>query len=108
MIKNLLLWIIGCYRRYLSPMMAPRCRFYPTCSSYGRQALLWHGAAKGTWLTLGRIARCHPWGGSGVDFVPLPLDRYQYLPTCHHWQLVYQDRLTYAYRLNLWMNKAKD
>ena len=105
---KLLLLLIRCYKYAISPLLGQNCRFFPSCSDYTAQAVEKHGACKGACLGLKRIARCHPWGGSGVDFVPLPLDRYQYLPTCHHWQLVYRDRLTYAYRLNLWMNKAKD
>jgi len=46
------------------------CRYWPTCSSYGLEAIELHGAARGSWLTLRRILRCHPWGGSGVDPVP--------------------------------------
>jgi len=46
------------------------CRFDPTCSTYAREALERHGAARGTWLTLRRLVRCHPWGGMGADPVP--------------------------------------
>ena len=70
--------IIGCYRVVISPLIAPRCRFYPTCSSYGLEAIRLHGGARGGWLMLQRVCRCHPWGGHGVDFVPLPLYRYRY------------------------------
>lgn len=48
------------------------CRYWPTCSSYAVEALELHGAARGSWLALRRVARCHPWGGSGVDPVPVP------------------------------------
>jgi putative membrane protein insertion efficiency factor len=46
------------------------CRYWPTCSSYGLEAVERHGAMRGSWLTARRLARCHPWGGHGVDPVP--------------------------------------
>lgn len=46
------------------------CRYWPTCSNYGLEAVERHGAARGTWLTARRLSRCHPWGGHGVDPVP--------------------------------------
>ncbi len=58
------------YRLALSPLLGARCRYHPSCSAYALQALSRHGAARGSWLALRRIARCHPWGGSGVDEVP--------------------------------------
>lgn len=58
------------YRLVISPMIATNCRFHPTCSAYALEALKKHGALKGGWLAIRRIARCHPWGGSGVDNVP--------------------------------------
>lgn len=58
------------YRRCISPMLPPSCRFTPTCSEYALEALRKHGAIKGLWLTVKRISRCHPWGGSGYDPVP--------------------------------------
>lgn len=58
------------YQCAVSPMFPPACRFTPTCSSYAIEALQTHGAAKGSWLALRRIARCHPWGGCGYDPVP--------------------------------------
>lgn len=58
------------YRASISPLLPPSCRFTPTCSAYALEALRRHGALKGTWLTLKRLARCHPWGGSGYDPVP--------------------------------------
>ncbi len=61
--------IIG-YRRLLSPLLGPRCRFYPSCSSYALEAISVHGAAKGSVLATARICRCHPWNPGGVDHVP--------------------------------------
>ena len=58
------------YRAAISPLLPPACRFTPTCSAYALEALRRHGALKGTWLTLKRLARCHPSGGSGYDPVP--------------------------------------
>ncbi len=66
----LLLLPVYFYRYALSPMFPPTCRFTPTCSQYAVEALKKHGPAKGLWLTLRRLLRCHPWGGSGYDPVP--------------------------------------
>ncbi|WP_201618372.1 membrane protein insertion efficiency factor YidD [Psychrobacter urativorans] len=70
------------YQKIISPIIPARCRYYPTCSNYGKQALEWHGVWSGGWLLLKRIGSCHPLGGHGVDFVPLPLASYiyHYLP----------------------------
>jgi putative membrane protein insertion efficiency factor len=61
---------IRAYRLILSPWVGQSCRFQPTCSAYALEALRRHGALRGGWLTLRRIARCHPWGDSGIDDVP--------------------------------------
>lgn len=61
---------VRAYRLVLSPWVGQSCRFHPTCSAYALEALERHGAFRGGWLTLRRIARCHPWGGSGIDNVP--------------------------------------
>ncbi|MFR9602769.1 MAG: membrane protein insertion efficiency factor YidD [Rikenellaceae bacterium] len=58
------------YRYCISPFTPPSCRFTPTCSQYALEALRKYGLFKGSWLTLKRICRCHPWGGSGHDPVP--------------------------------------
>lgn len=58
------------YRAAISPHFPPACRFTPSCSAYALEALRRHGAVKGLWLTIRRISRCHPWGGSGYDPVP--------------------------------------
>jgi putative membrane protein insertion efficiency factor len=62
--------LIKIYQFTLSPLLGKQCRFTPTCSQYGIEAIQKHGALKGSWLTIKRIARCNPWGGSGYDPVP--------------------------------------
>lgn len=61
---------IRLYRIFGSPLVGMHCRYHPTCSQYALDSLKKHGALKGSWLSLKRIARCHPWGGSGIDEVP--------------------------------------
>jgi uncharacterized protein len=58
------------YQLLISPILAGSCRYHPTCSGYALDALDVHGPARGSWLALKRILRCHPWGGSGYDPVP--------------------------------------
>ena len=70
MAKSILLFLIRCYRRFISPLFPPCCRFYPTCSTYAMQAIEKYGAAKGGWLALKRIMRCHPFHDGGYDPVP--------------------------------------
>jgi putative membrane protein insertion efficiency factor len=62
--------VIRLYQLILSPLVGPSCRFSPSCSHYGMQAFRHHGFLAGLWLTLARLARCHPWGGHGHDPVP--------------------------------------
>ena len=69
--KTLLLWLIRGYRRFLSPLFPPSCRFQPTCSEYALEAIAIHGALKGSWLAIARILRCHPFHPGGYDPVPL-------------------------------------
>ena len=70
MAAKFMLLLIRVYQYGISPLLPPRCRYTPTCSQYGIEAIRKHGALKGSWLTAKRIARCHPWGGSGHDPVP--------------------------------------
>ncbi|MBO0332338.1 membrane protein insertion efficiency factor YidD [Sneathiella sp. CAU 1612] len=58
------------YRYFISPLLPASCRYYPSCSSYAMEALSVHGPLKGSWLTLRRLGRCHPFGGEGYDPVP--------------------------------------
>jgi uncharacterized protein len=66
----ILVGIIRLYQLFLSPLMGKSCRFTPTCSVYGIEAIKKHGPIKGGWLTVKRVIRCNPWGGSGYDPVP--------------------------------------
>ena len=65
-----LIVVVRFYQLCISPLTPPACRFTPTCSQYALEALRKYGPLKGGWLTLRRLARCHPWGGSGYDPVP--------------------------------------
>lgn len=71
--KTILLMLIRFYRRFLSPLKKPCCRFYPTCSTYAVQAVSRFGAWHGTKLTIRRILRCNPYHPGGFDAVPLVL-----------------------------------
>lgn len=64
--------LIRGYQLFISPLLGPRCRFYPTCSHYALEAIEVHGALKGSWLALKRVLRCHPWHPGGLDPVPPP------------------------------------
>jgi len=67
---RLLVALIRGYQVLLSPLLGGACRFEPTCSHYGIEAITTHGSIRGGWLTVKRIARCQPFGGSGFDPVP--------------------------------------
>ena len=62
--------LISIYQRLISPLVGPCCRFHPTCSEYAKEALESHGLVMGIWLTIKRLSKCHPLGGSGFDPVP--------------------------------------
>jgi putative membrane protein insertion efficiency factor len=68
--RHVLKIFIRAYQLMLSPLIGPSCRFYPSCSQYGIEAIETHGSLRGTWLTLKRISRCHPWHEGGFDPVP--------------------------------------
>ena len=125
-IYYLFIKIINFYQKIMSPILPARCRYYPTCSNYGKQALAWHGVGSGSWLLLKRLSRCQPWGGHGIDFVPLPLNHYYYkfVPASSDvnmylkiqpfnksrlykgsYSSVYRDNSSYVARLNYLMRK---
>jgi putative membrane protein insertion efficiency factor len=68
--RRVLMAIIRLYQLTLSPLLGPRCRFYPSCSCYAHMAIERHGVARGTWLGLKRLLRCHPFTAGGYDPVP--------------------------------------
>lgn len=76
-----LILLIQCYKRWLSPLLGPRCRFHPGCSDYARVAILRFGALRGTWLGLHRIAHCQPLCAGGNDPVP---DEFRWWPSHRH------------------------
>ena len=65
-----LIALIKLYQWIISPWLGSKCRYTPTCSHYGIEALKKYGPIKGLWLTIKRISKCHPWGGHGYDPVP--------------------------------------
>ncbi|MQA04345.1 MAG: membrane protein insertion efficiency factor YidD [Streptosporangiales bacterium] len=67
---RLLIALVTGYRRFISPLLGPRCRFYPSCSAYALEALRTHGALRGGWLTVWRILRCQPFHPGGFEPVP--------------------------------------
>ncbi|WP_111440998.1 membrane protein insertion efficiency factor YidD [Psychrobacillus insolitus] len=68
--KKLLIGIIRIYQKFISPLSPPSCRFYPTCSHYGLEAVEKHGSIKGSYLAVKRISKCHPFHEGGFDPVP--------------------------------------
>jgi putative membrane protein insertion efficiency factor len=75
MIRRCMLALIRFYRRFLSPLLPPVCRFEPSCSHYALEAIELHGAWKGGWLALRRLLRCQPFSRGGFDPVPIPPTR---------------------------------
>jgi putative membrane protein insertion efficiency factor len=72
--RYVLKYLIRGYQLAISPLLGPRCRFYPSCSHYAIEAIETHGAQRGVWLTIKRISRCHPWHEGGFDPVPACLN----------------------------------
>ncbi|MEX0732581.1 MAG: membrane protein insertion efficiency factor YidD [Aquisalimonadaceae bacterium] len=70
--QRVLIAMLRGYQLLLSPVLGQHCRFYPSCSHYGIEALRLHGPIRGGWLTVRRVLRCHPWHSGGVDPVPDP------------------------------------
>jgi putative membrane protein insertion efficiency factor len=68
--QALILLLLRAYRVAISPLMGPRCRYYPSCSQYAQTAVERYGVVRGSWFAVRRIARCHPWHPGGVDPVP--------------------------------------
>src|ERR1700683_3261134 len=62
--------LLTAYRRLISPLLPPSCRFYPSCSTYALEAVQVHGALRGAWLAVRRLSRCHPFHAGGLDPVP--------------------------------------
>ncbi|MHB0775480.1 membrane protein insertion efficiency factor YidD [Halomonas sp. WWR20] len=74
-VATLLIGFVKGYQYLISPLLGPRCRFWPSCSHYTLEAISEHGPFRGSWLGLRRIAKCHPWHPGGIDLVP---------PRCPH------------------------
>lgn len=68
--KYVLIGLLKAYRFAISPLYGQVCRYYPTCSAYALESVQRHGAVKGSWLAVRRVARCHPWAAGGYDPVP--------------------------------------
>ncbi len=68
--RKVLVHLVRAYRYLISPLLGNHCRFYPSCSSYAEEAITQHGVFTGLWLTVRRLARCHPWHEGGCDPVP--------------------------------------
>ena len=73
--KYVLIGLLKAYRFAISPLYGQVCRYHPTCSAYALGAVQAHGALRGTWLAMRRVARCHPWAAGGLDPVPPPKNR---------------------------------
>ena len=72
--KYIFMGFIKVYKKIISPLFPPCCKYHPTCSSYALEALKKHGFIKGGWLAVWRILRCNPWSNGGIDYVPDKLE----------------------------------
>jgi putative membrane protein insertion efficiency factor len=68
--QTVLIALLRVYKVAVSPLLGSRCRFYPSCSDYAREAIQYHGAARGSYLAVKRLCRCHPFSAGGIDLVP--------------------------------------
>lgn len=76
-VKHLIIAVLKAYRLVVSPLYGQTCRYYPSCSAYALRSVEVHGAFRGSWLAVRRLARCHPWTPGGVDLVP-PREAYRW------------------------------
>ncbi len=77
LMRRIFLLPVFIYRYAISPLLPNACRYYPSCSAYAVEAVMLHGILRGAWLTICRLARCHPWSKGGVDPVPPVSSTYQ-------------------------------
>lgn len=78
LVRDLFVLPVRAYQCFISPILPPACRFYPTCSAYAAEAILRHGVLRGIFFALRRLVRCHPFGGCGYD--PVPPEEYPLSP----------------------------
>lgn len=105
MVRQFLLFLIRIYQKAISPILPARCRYYPTCSAYARTALHTHALPHALMLITKRLASCQPFGGSGVDFVPVPMYRYRFVPATWSHSCVFADNFSYQKHQNKLANR---
>jgi putative membrane protein insertion efficiency factor len=69
-VRHVLIWLLRGYRAVISPLYGQVCRYHPSCSAYALEAVTEHGALRGSWYAVRRLARCHPWAAGGYDPIP--------------------------------------